>query len=161
MYSVLDIARYIINYCNDKKMSITHLKLQKILYFVQANFLINGHDEGCFKEDIEAWDFGPVVREVYNEFKCYGNSNIPEIEKYIDFSNGIWNAEMISVNSEIIKESDKELIDDIVNQCKNFTASELVEITHSQTPWVDTFNEGEGRNEVISRESIKEFFEED
>lgn len=39
-YKVLDICRHIINYSNEKDYGISNLKLQKVLYFVQAYFLI-------------------------------------------------------------------------------------------------------------------------
>ena len=68
MYSAVDVARYIIWYCKRQGYSISNLKLQKILYFVQAEFLVNT-GKPCFSEEIEAWDFGPVVPEVYHEFK--------------------------------------------------------------------------------------------
>ncbi len=67
MYSAIDVARYIIWYCKRRRYSISNLKLQKILYFVQANFLVS-IGTPCFEEEIEAWDFGPVVPEVYHEF---------------------------------------------------------------------------------------------
>ena len=38
LYNVLDISRYIINYSNQQGYGISNLKLQKILYFVQAYF---------------------------------------------------------------------------------------------------------------------------
>ena len=64
MYSVLDVAKYVIFYSNEKKYDISNLKLQKILYFIQAEFLVS-ENEPCFYEEIEAWNFGPVVPEVY------------------------------------------------------------------------------------------------
>lgn len=75
MYSVVDISRYIIHYCKQQGYYISNLKLQKILYFVQAEFLVELHAP-CFSEEIEAWDFGPVVPEVYHEYKHFGSSNI-------------------------------------------------------------------------------------
>lgn len=53
MYNVLDVCRYVINYSNDKDYDISNLKLQKLLYFIQAYFLIN-KNETCFNETIEA-----------------------------------------------------------------------------------------------------------
>ena len=38
MNNVLDVCRYIINYSNKKDYGISNLKLQKILYFIQAFF---------------------------------------------------------------------------------------------------------------------------
>lgn len=64
MYSAIDVARYIILYCKEKEYPISNLKLQKLLYSVQAQFLITKRDP-AFLEEIEAWDFGPVVPEVF------------------------------------------------------------------------------------------------
>lgn len=59
-YKALDIARYVIDYSNYKKYRITNLRLQKILYFIQAAFLVFGQ-KPCFDDVIEAWGLGPVV----------------------------------------------------------------------------------------------------
>ena len=90
MYSALVVARYIIKRCNELNRPISNLKLQKLLYFVQAEFLV-GEGSACFpeeieawdfgpvvpEEEIEAWDFGPVVPEVYHRYKAYGSASIP------------------------------------------------------------------------------------
>ena len=76
MYKALDIARYIIERCNQNSKTISNLKLQKILYFVQAEFLV-AKNQPCFREKIEAWDFGPVVPDVYFAYRMYGSTNIP------------------------------------------------------------------------------------
>ena len=62
MYKVLDICRHIINYSDEKGYGISNLKLQKVLYFIQAYFVcFTEKKEPCFEENIEAWEFGPVV----------------------------------------------------------------------------------------------------
>lgn len=141
MYSVLDIAKYIIYYCKQQGYYISNLKLQKILYFVQAEFLVELHVP-CFYEEIEAWDFGPVVPEVYHKYKHFGSSNI------IDHT-------FRRVN---ISRRDRELVEDIVNECSNYSASQLVEFTHNQRPWMDAYQKY--CNNIISKESIREYFEE-
>ena len=78
-YNVLDVSRYIINYCNENYYLISNLKLQKILYFVQA-FFLEAKNEECFREEIESWDFGPVVPEVYREYRKYGG----DANKYLE-----------------------------------------------------------------------------
>lgn len=40
-YNVLEICRHVINYDNEHDYGISNLKLQKVLYFIQACFLIN------------------------------------------------------------------------------------------------------------------------
>lgn len=144
MYTALNVARYIIERCNLKNRSISNLKLQKILYFVQAEFLVS-RGEPCFVEQIEAWDFGPVVPEVYQVYKVFGSSSIPLIGR--------------TINTHFIAEEDQELIDEIVDECSKYSASALVEITHHQDPWIKAYHPG--RNNIISRESIEEYFVEE
>ena len=43
---------------------VDQMKLQKLLYFAQGHHLAD-FGELLFREDIEAWKYGPVVRVVY------------------------------------------------------------------------------------------------
>ncbi len=54
-YNALDIANYIIWYVNENRkdiQDITNLKLQKLLYYVAANYYIL-YDKRLFEEQIE------------------------------------------------------------------------------------------------------------
>ena len=142
MYNVLDVARYIIWYCKKKGYSISNLKLQKILYFVQAEFLVSVGSP-CFAEEIEAWDVGPVVPEVYHEFKIFGSADIPKF---------------VCMNAdEAILKKDKTMINEMVDQCGVYSASMLVEITHNQDPWLHAYERH--CNNVIEKKAIKQYFE--
>ena len=46
----------------------TNLELQKYLYFIQAAAVVVLEKE-AFTEEIEAWQYGPVVSRAYREFK--------------------------------------------------------------------------------------------
>lgn len=60
-YDVLEVCCHVINYSNEK-YGVSNLKLQKLLYFIQAYFLIHKSKEvPCFHEKIKDWDFEPVV----------------------------------------------------------------------------------------------------
>lgn len=141
-YHALTVADYIIRYSIEKNFSVSNLKLQKILYFVQAQFLV-AEDRPCFKEQIEAWTFGPVVPEVYYEYKFFGSSDINFVQKNIQ---------------ENISSDDKKLIESIVKECVPYSASQLVRITYSQLPWKEAFVEYQ--NNPISAASLKKFFSE-
>lgn len=156
MYKVMDVARYIINYSNEHQQMITNLKLQKILYFVQADFLVN-KDEPCFEESIEAWDFGPVVPDVYHEYKKYGSRALPSIKEYIDFRGNIWDSKVRNYDKNIICVKDREMINEMVDSCSEYSAGALVEITHNQAPWLEAYRSG--WNNVIENDNIKKFFE--
>ena len=109
-----------------------------VLYFIQAEFLVR-NGEPCFFERIEAWPFGPVVSNVYHEYKTFGSSNI-----YSNLS-----------NFYDIAEEDRNIIKDIVKACNRFSATQLVELTHNQAPWKNAYNNG---NRIITNDSILEYF---
>ena len=155
MYSALDVARYVVNYANENEMIVSNLKLQKILYFIQMQFLINDPERPCFDDDIEAWAFGPVVPEVYREFKRYGSLSIPPVEYYYDTSNGIWNLEKKHYHTELSSD-DQNVVDEVINKCDNYSASDLVSITHRQTPWIEARNK---RDQIITIDSIISFID--
>lgn len=70
MYSALNMAKYIIDKCTKDRYPISNLQLQKILYYIQREFLQQG--TVAFPESIEAWQFGLVVPEVYKQYCGFG-----------------------------------------------------------------------------------------
>ena len=142
MYSAIDVAKYIIWFCKENGYSISNLKLQKLLYFVQAQFLIST-GAPAFKEEIEAWDFGPVVSKVYQYFKMWGSSEIPGF--------------LAQNANENIFVKDQRIMNEILEECAPCSASFLVEVTHSQAPWQDAYQRY--YNNINTKESIREYFE--
>ena len=141
MYDVLLIANYIIYYCNNNSLPINNLRLQKLLYFIQAEFLIV-IKKPCFLEEIEAWDIGPVIPKVYYYFYKYGSCNIFYYNKK---------------NIQYITKKDKNIINNIINIYSKIFNSELVKITQHQTPWMKVYNYY--KTNIINKKSIKFFFE--
>lgn len=157
-YNVLDICRHVINYSNEHDYGISNLKLQKVLYFIQAYFLINKKNHNpCFDEKIEAWDFGPVVPEAYHEYKQYGNGDIPTIKSYFYIDkDDIWNSKRVEYNDDIINPNDKQLIDKVIDKFSDYSATDLVSLTHRQSPWIDAY--APHKNNEITIESIRRYF---
>ncbi len=148
MYRAISVAHYIVEYCNRIGKGISNLKLQKILYFVQAEFLVSTPDHSpCFKDTIEAWDFGPVVPSVYRQYKIYGSAVIPNNpnDEFLEYY-------------EKIKPEHQKMIESIVNDAANLTAYDLVQITHNQAPWKTAYKKG--WNKEISNDSLLNYFKE-
>ena len=75
MYKAMDIAQYIITKCTRDGSPVSNLQLQKILYWVQGEYLaISGRP--LFQEDFFSWQIGPVMPNVYYRFCGYGASKI-------------------------------------------------------------------------------------
>ena len=157
-YNVIDVCRHVINYSNEHDYGVSNLKLQKLLYFIQAYFLTNKKDNTpCFDEKIEPWDFGPVVPEAYHEYKQYGSGDIPNIESYILFDeDDIWNSKRVGFTDNIIKDEDKVLIDKVIDKFADYSATDLVSLTHRQSPWFDAYEPHQ--NNEITIDAIREYF---
>lgn len=156
MYDVLTVSRFIINYSNEKEYGISNLRLQKLLYFVQAVFLCEKGEE-CFKENVLAWDFGPVVQEAYQEFKMFGSSNIPVVNYYDVNSNNVFLEPLIKkFDDSIIDKEDKIVIQQVIDDLEKYSTTRLVSITHNQKPWRDAYIPG--KNCIIESKAIKDYF---
>lgn len=64
-YQIKDISDYILWYCNQKQYCVNVFKLQQILYFLQAEFLV-AHKNPLFEEKIEAVDWGIKIDPIYH-----------------------------------------------------------------------------------------------
>lgn len=140
-YSALTIAGYVVNRSNDIGYAISNLKLQKLLYFIQAEFLMRtGHV--CFNDEIQAWDFGPVVPGVYEAYRIYGGANIPKGSSF-------------AADEKILPE-DRKIIDTVVKDFAPYSAATLVEITHQQDPWRDAYSRD--NHNLITTQAISNYY---
>lgn len=157
-YKVLDVCRHVINYSNEHDYGVSNLKLQKVLYFIQAYFLTKKKDHTpCFDGKIEAWDFGPVVPEAYLEYKQYGSGDIPTIESFIMFDkDNVWNSKRVKFEDTTISDDDKSIIDKIIDKFADYSATDLVSLTQKQLPWIDAYIPYQ--NKEIKIGSIMEYF---
>lgn len=126
---------------------ITHLKLQKLLYYAQGVFLaITG--KRLFKEQIEAWQHGPVVAKVYDEYKKFGRDNIL-IEVDANVEDVIRN---IEGNVEV-----SNILNMVYDNFAIYTAWQLREMSHVKNgPWDKAMSKNE---KIIDLNEIKNFFE--
>lgn len=144
-YSVLNIAEYIVEYCNKHYLHITNMRLQKLLYFIQAYFLMKSNGEiVAFNEEIEAWDLGPVVPCIYHQYKRFGSGQIPFNDK--SYAN-------------IFSDEDRKIIEDVIEHFKEKSSIYLMEVTHNQNPWKEAYNK-QNLEKIITKKSIYEYFAE-
>lgn len=155
-YSVMDVSRYVINRCIDMEKAISNLKLQKILYYIQAAFLIE-KGEPCFQEQFTKWRHGPVQERVYHYYKKYFGKDI--WEKQTKYTEVVFGGDAImkivekEFKEEIISKADRRLMDEVINAYKDIGAWTLVDKTHAEDPWMLTET-----NEPIDIGLIKNYY---
>lgn len=139
-YKVFDIADKIIAVSLSQAEVgdvMTNLKLQKLLYYMQG-FHLAVFDTPLFDEDIEAWQYGPVVPLVYHKYKDNGAGAITSEN------------EPISLNND-----EERLFNQVYKIYGDFSAVGLMNLTHAERPWKET---PVGVGNVISHDLMKEFF---
>lgn len=72
--------------------------------------------------------------------------------------NNFWDSKRVEFNDNIIKDEDKKLIDSVVDRFHEYSATDLVSLTHEQTPWINAYKRYE--NNEITTKAIKEYFDE-
>lgn len=139
MYDAVELSKYIIAKCIDDNCPISNLQLQKILYYIQKFFLVN--NSLAFSDNIEAWQFGPVVPNSYYKFCGFGSMPIT-----------------IKHDCSDICIDDKKNIDQLIISKRQMDPWELVEETHkSGGAWDQIYKNGLGNHQIIPIELIKEY----
>src|SRR6266487_3327345 len=64
------VANFILDFCDARTRRITHIHLQKLVYFCHVWSLIELR-RPLVKHKFEAWDYGPVLPYLYREFKVF------------------------------------------------------------------------------------------
>lgn len=122
--TISDVANYFLS-----KSTMTHKKLQKIVYFAYAKYIFdNNNDENkienvLFSEVPEAWIHGPVFPSLYQRYKNYNWKPIPKYE-------GI-----ISINKDICN-----FLDHIYSSYSCYSADDLEYMTHQEYAWKNARN---------------------
>jgi uncharacterized phage-associated protein len=137
MITPRNVADYFLTLNDPEGDLISNLKLQKLVYYAQG-FHLAMFGKPFFEDDILAWEHGPVVEDLYHQFKEYGSKAIPTPKSF---------------NSNVFSQKQKELLNDVNEVYGQFSAWKLRNMTHSERPWVET-----KRNRVISKELMQEFF---
>lgn len=140
-YPIEEVARYFLaKQAPEEGDLISHLKLQKLCYYAQGLSLAT-RGVPLFKNELEAWLHGPVVPDLYQQYKQYGDGAIPTPE---------------DVDVAAFAQEDRMILDDVYNYYGQFSAWRLRQMTHSEAPWKDAFERD--MNNEISLESLSAHF---
>lgn len=139
-HNILDIAKYTGLNLLSKGLSVSPLKLQKILYYEQAWYMVFFNKELLFTEEPEAWVNGPVYRTVYDEYKGkvqYMTSALHK-EDFIGQGEHTETAIKHLVSSMSLTKEEVEFLNSVFDTYGTKSQDQLVLLTHSEKPWADT-----------------------
>lgn len=139
MGCAMDIADEIITLSSNKGNAVSNLKLQKMMYFLNALSLVKDGvlliDDG---QKFEKWDYGPVIHSVYTEYSSNGRNEItePKVHCYFNFGeDGVLEPVEYEFKEEDMNCRDRDFISQNIELFLCYTASQLVGFSHYEPQW--------------------------
>lgn len=121
-YSSAAIANAFLDIAKKRKMNLSNLVLQKLVYLAH-DWYFGITDSPLVADEVQAWRLGPVFPRLYTALKRYGAGNVTEHIPTID---------RVSDNSE-----DYDFLEAVFEKHKDYAPGQLIALTHEQgSPWM-------------------------
>lgn len=151
-HSALSVANATLDLAWGDQGDITPLKLQKFVYICHG-FCLALTGDPLIEQKVHAWDYGPVIPIIYHAFKRFGKRPIDEPASV-----------MIEDKPLILSQPEDDLTRVLIRGVWDIYGSsngyQLANMTHEKdTPWHQTWQNGIGKNLIISNELIKEYYQ--
>ncbi|MEJ8756375.1 type II toxin-antitoxin system antitoxin SocA domain-containing protein [Pontibacter sp. H259] len=153
MESALAVANYFIQKSEETGYELTPMKVIKLVYIAHG-WHLGLLKKPLIEEEVQAWQYGPVIETVYHAFKRFGASRI---EGPADTGN------FFKSNIPQVEDSQvKGLLDSVWKAYGKFSGTQLSALTHQpNTPWDIVWNHPSYRNlfNIIPNDLIQEHYE--
>ena len=144
-YKAEIIANYVVYYCLINNVPISYLKLHKILWYLQIDYLVI-RGTPLFEDCFEAWGCGPIIPKIWKKYKIYGSGDIPFL--FIEDSKDLKFASLIA-------EKDRKEMNDVIDQIMHLTPATLMDMVWQHEPFKNNYVKYEYR--TIPNEEIKKW----
>lgn len=121
-----DVVDYIVVKLDEARANLTILKLQKLLYYVQA-WRLALRDQTLFDGKFQAWVHGPVNRQVYDRFAS----------KYTMYAALRREDVRVGFDADALSPAIRAHIDEVLEAYANYSGSQLERMTHDEAPWIE------------------------
>lgn len=150
-YPSLAVANFFVQQSLKTGASLTPMKLLKLVYIAHG-WSLALFDTPLISEIVQAWEYGPVIPEVYYAFRHYRAGQITDM-KHETAGNRI-----VTPTVEPDDRSAEALLEKVWAGYGKEDALYLSTITHQPgTPWSQAW-ETQGKNAIISQDSIKSHY---
>lgn len=135
MYDVLTVADAILKIAKARGQSLTPMQLMKLVYIAHG-WSLGLRNVDLFRNRIEAWQYGPVMPDLYHATKRFGRDPIP--------LGLVGEPYPLPVSPE-----DADFLTDVYNKYGHLDGIQLSYLTHqSGTPWDQVYRPGISRIEI-------------
>lgn len=142
-YSASTIAKWFLAWASfEDEGALSNLKLQKLLYYAKGHYMAAHGGTPLFSDPMQAWSHGPVVPNVYREYRDFKGSAIT-FDQEFDFGQ--------------IDDETNSYLERVWQTFGSMSAWKLREMTHHEDPWMDAFRDGE-QFIPISDKALSDYF---
>jgi uncharacterized phage-associated protein len=152
------IANEFIRLSKQVGTAFTQMQLQKLVYIAHGwNLAING--AALTYDDPQAWDYGPVYRELRDSLRDYGSSKVIREIRNGEFTPGVFADEPNEAAVATLSDGEGSVIRRVYKDYGKFHAFQLSALTHNEdTPWTKVYANGSGRSSPIPANMIRTHF---
>jgi uncharacterized phage-associated protein len=155
-YDVRSVANLVLDFAEQLGATVSNITINKIVFFLHAWYLAKTGTP-LVSAKIEAWDYGPVFRELYWEFNAFGKE--PISTRAMRRNPTTTNKE---VSVDIFAPDDLAFLRPLLERYLKMPVGKLIELSHvKEGPWDRVYNHPSESNPGmrISDEIIREFFQ--
>lgn len=137
------VAKHFLGLAKSKGKELTPMQLIKLVYIAHG-WMLGLYENQLIRDDIEAWQYGPVIRKLYNSIRKYGARPVSELNYDGD------SADLNKFEADVVRQ--------VFEHYADYTGVQLSKMTHQAgTPWAKTWD-SYGKNVVIPQDNIEEHF---
>jgi len=144
--SAISVANTFLALAGHENKPITNMQLQKLVFLAQG-YALALLKRPIFRDDIRAWQWGPVIPPLYKKLQKYGRDQVTET---LDVKPG-------DIENLLENKKAMGIIRGVWNGYKDYTGGQLSSLTHEpNTPWKTTWDKQ--TFSVIPTDLIQEYY---
>jgi uncharacterized phage-associated protein len=154
-YDAREVANFVLDHGDALGLSVSNMAVNKIVFFSHAAFL-SLQNKPLILQRFEAWEWGPVVQDLYHAFKKFDDAPIVDRATKLDRATARY-----VVCEYRFAANDLDLLREVVDFYIRIPAIKLSDMSHVEGgPWFRVWHH-EGKSNpgmLISNTSIREHY---
>jgi len=143
------VANRLLELARERQLIIDPMKVQKLIYYAHGwHLALTG--KPLLDRSVEAWQYGPVLPDVYRAFQEFGAQPITEPARYaaVDGNKLVLRRYKLPAGDPDVEYTDR-ILRRVLEQYGNYSAIELSMMTHAAgTPWAHAWSENPGKRYI-------------
>jgi uncharacterized phage-associated protein len=155
-HDVRAIANFVLDLAQQEGQDVSNLVINKVVFFLHAHYLVQ-YGQPLVSAKVEAWDFGPVFRELYKEFREFDRGPIKKRAERLNPETGKREVCAYDLSNE-----EQELLASLAKKYVRLRPTALVALSHEKGgPWDQVWNHDTATNASMSitNDLIKAWYE--